>query len=485
MRSRKELNKLDRAVKRMLLRYLGIDIKEQPSTRKEIVSLLVAYQDNDQEKFDYAYDFVVNQTVQEEGEKKIENVLQFDDAKKLISEEITIIKESALYQLEHVFKKDGKRILDDIVDSFEKAVEVESKKFNVVKHKIYNNDKEVKEIEGVVCEEFETLLQLATERVNSWMVGPSGCGKTHVSAQIADAMDLPYASQSCSAGVSETAFTGKLLPLGDHGKFEYVESDFVRIYEGGGVFLFDEIDAADANVMVFLNQALSNESFHCPQRIKKTLIKRHKNFIAVCAANTFGAGADSLYTGRNSLDAATLDRFRLGTVVMGYSPIVEEAIIDSEILEFGRTIRARISQHNLKKILSTRFMRDASIMKEGQKWTMSKIQDMYFADWSREEISVIGGKLHFSEPMQETEKTEEAEKTSEECTEEEKLIKIGGGIWEKNGKRRIYFNKVIGRLNGGSSFYYDLITGKYDWSGLSSVEATEHKNKINDLVREA
>jgi hypothetical protein len=39
------------------------------------------------------------------------------------------------------------------------------------------------------------------------------------------------------------------------------------------------------------------------------MIERHKDFICIAAANTFGMGANRVYVGRNQLDAATLDRF--------------------------------------------------------------------------------------------------------------------------------------------------------------------------------
>lgn len=446
----KLIQKMNLAEIRMLLNFLGIKLSEQPGTTKELKALLNAFKNDNIELYREAYDFVVNQKPPAQATEKVIGV---EDARNLISGEIQIIKDGALSQLENTFKKKGEKVLTDITEAFSKAVEIESKKFNTVKHIVYTGKKKTKEIDGVVCEEFETLLQLAKERINILMVGPSGCGKTHVSAQIAEAMNLDFASQSCSSGVSESVFTGKLLPLGDHGKFEYVESDFVRIYENGGVFLFDELDACDANVLVFLNQSLANGSFHCAQRIGKTLVQKHKDFVAVGASNTFGQGADSLYTGRNSLDAATLDRFRMGTIVLDYSSQVEEKLIDPEILEFGREIRKRISTHNLKKILSTRFMKDATTMKIGQKWSMEKIQDMYFADWSREEIAVIGGKLKFEN---EPDEKESKHKNSDDMKQAviDILEDLGGKEWTGDGdSHRMYFNSGG---YGGPSFYYDL-----------------------------
>jgi len=476
----KTVSKLDRAEVKMMLNYLGAPLKDQPAKTSDLRHLLESFYKSDTSKYKAAYKFIVEQT----SDSVIENVVKMDDARDLISGEISIIKEGALTSIDEIYKKEGKKVLENITEAFYSAVEVESKKFNIVQHKIYKNDKEVKEIDGVVCEDFEVLLQLAQERVNTLMVGPAGCGKTHVADQIASAMDLPFASQSCSAGVSESAFTGKLLPLGEHGKFEYVESDFVRIYEGGGVFLFDEIDAADANVLVFLNQSLANGSFHCSQRIKNTLVKKHPDFIAIGAANTFGSGADSLYTGRNSLDAATLDRFRMGTVAMDYSKTVEDALINGEVLAYGRKMRELISSNNLMKIVSTRFLKDATTMKEGQKWAMERIQDMYLADWSKEEIAVIGGKIKFESIPSAPLTPEEIEECEDKKSLEEKFIKIGGQKWEKDNKKRIYFDKIIGRLNN-KSFYYDLVTDDFFEWGMMTTEFSQHKDTIARKLIEA
>ena len=51
--------------------------------------------------------------------------------------------------------------------------------------------------------------------------------------------------------------------------------------------------------MVFINAALANGSFYLPQRFNNREIKRHPDFIAVGAANTFGHGESVVYSGRN------------------------------------------------------------------------------------------------------------------------------------------------------------------------------------------
>ena len=79
---------------------------------------------------------------------------------------------------------------------------------------------------------FERVLKYVAAGLNVLLVGPAGCGKTHLCEQIAKALGREYGELSGSAGVSESALTGWLLPA-DGGKFEYQPSEFVVLYEKG------------------------------------------------------------------------------------------------------------------------------------------------------------------------------------------------------------------------------------------------------------
>lgn len=243
----------------------------------------------------------------------------------------------------------------------------------------------VRKVEGVLPNEFDRMVQLASQRVNTLLVGPAGCGKTFVAEKIAEALDLPFSSVSCSMGMSESQLAGWLLPVGDNGKFDYVPAPFVEAYENGGVFLLDEIDAADPNVMVFLNTAIAGKHFYIPQRHENPRVEKHKDFHIMAAANTYGNGADMVYVGRNQLDGSTLDRFRAGIIQMDYSKTVEESIIHSDVLAWGRKIREGIAAHNMRRIMSTRTMKDLTTMTDACGWSRTDWEESYFADWTKDE----------------------------------------------------------------------------------------------------
>lgn len=237
---------------------------------------------------------------------------------------------------------------------------------------------------------FGECLELAANRQEILMIGPAGCGKTHLAGQIAKGLGLRFASISCSAGMSEGQLTGRLIPTGEAGRFEYQRSQFVEFYEEGGVFLLDEIDAADLNVLLVINQALANGHLPVPNRIDKPQAGRHPDFILIAAANTFGTGANRLYVGRNQLDEATLDRFRIGQVVMDYDRDLERGLLaDGELLRRLWVVREKVQACGLRRVVSSRFIRKAAIMSAAG-WGEEKIIDKLTSGWTADEKSKVG-----------------------------------------------------------------------------------------------
>lgn len=155
-------------------------------------------------------------------------------------------------------------------------------------------------VEGVRHKQLEELVTVVAQRLPVLLVGMAGTGKTHAAEQVAEALGLKFYAMSVGAQTSKSDIMGYMHAAGG-----YVRTLFREAYENGGVFLMDEIDAGNANVLIQVNAALSNNYCAFPDG----MVKRHENFAFIASANTFGNGANRQYVGRNQLDAATLDRF--------------------------------------------------------------------------------------------------------------------------------------------------------------------------------
>lgn len=197
---------------------------------------------------------------------------------------------------------------------------------------------------GTQHKDFTKILQVISAKVNLALVGPAGSGKTTTVKKVAEALSLPFYSKSVSAQTGTHEFFGYQDANGN-----YVRTLFREAYENGGVFLLDEFDAGNPNVLASMNQATANGE--CA--FADGMIKKHEDFIIVMAGNTFGHGATSEYVGRNPIDKATLDRFAF--LFFDYDEKFERDLAtNKDWCKEVQRIRANVAAKKVKAIVSPR-----------------------------------------------------------------------------------------------------------------------------------
>lgn len=238
---------------------------------------------------------------------------------------------------------------------------------------------------------FDRIKQLAEARRNILLVGPAGCGKSFIGQFMAQVLGLPFGTIACTAGMTETHLYGRSTPNIRTGKPEFTGTEFLRCYEGGGVFLMDELDAADNNVLLSLNAPLTPTG-RCSvvNRPSKPFAERHEDFVMIATANTFGRGANRVYAGRTQLDEASIDRFRIGIVECDYDAVVEKRLCPKEeIREPLQKLRERIERAGLRRVLSTRFLEDAHVMHEHAGWDLKQILEVFYEGWTADDRAKV------------------------------------------------------------------------------------------------
>lgn len=197
------------------------------------------------------------------------------------------------------------------------------------------------------------VLKLIYQRIPVCLIGKSGVGKTTIAGNLAEHLKLPFGFVSMTRGTSPSAFNGRpriaddgssirfknlmrleddaidagnkelaakyakernslVLTIEDRG--DTITSQFVKIYGKGGIYLFDELDAGDENLLLLVNAALANGHFANPATGE--IVEKHPDFIPMAGMNTMGLGSTRDHNARNRLDHATLDRWRMGRVIM-------------------------------------------------------------------------------------------------------------------------------------------------------------------------
>ena len=173
---------------------------------------------------------------------------------------------------------------------------------------------------------FGYALILAENRVPTMLIGPAGTGKSHLCKQLADYLDVNYGETPITPGATRGDLLGRMTASQEN---PFILSEFAEIYANGGIFNFEEMDAGDPGMLLVLNNALAGDELHNSANGKS--YDRSPDFIAMATANTFGTGGNREYTGRERLDAATIDRWRMGRILMEIDESLEEKLLYENI----------------------------------------------------------------------------------------------------------------------------------------------------------
>lgn len=228
-------------------------------------------------------------------------------------------------------EKSAADLTSEIYPAVEKMV---IEKFGIVPkvHEIKIPNREKKEIHGVLHKDFDKVVSMISDGESVYLCGAAGTGKSFLAQQVAHALDLEY--WYTASVVDDIQLKGFIDANG-----RYHETQFYKAFTQGGIFLLDELDASVPETLVLLNNALANGYFDFPTGRTTA----HKDFHAIAAGNTFGTGADSTYTGRYCLDAASMDRFAL--IMVDYDREIEMAMAngDKALVDFAEDFRRAVN----------------------------------------------------------------------------------------------------------------------------------------------
>ena len=284
-------------------------------------------------------------------------------------------------------------------DKLRKELDELNRKLEEKKRKEEEERKRKEEEESRDLKHYKTdeLIETLKTTGLAYLVGPAGTGKSTLAMDACVKMfgvpkdDWKFCEHFAQISFSPDTTSGEMVGRSDiNGIFH--KSEVVRVFAEGGLILFDEIDNADASMLVKLNTAIANGQFATPDGI----VRRHKDTVIVCTANTYGTGPDAMYVGRSRLDAATLDRFTLSTIEVDYDVKLEKklasAIKDEAkrawLLDFVRRVRNVIKDKHFRRLCSTRFVINAV------KWlcagkSTAFVEDRFLLGWTDNERQAV------------------------------------------------------------------------------------------------
>lgn len=246
--------------------------------------------------------------------------------------------------LKTLTEKAGSELLEDVLPVVRQKIVDEFGAVPVV-HRFELPERKPVETSEILHKQFDTILNALSAGMAVYFHGPAGTGKSYLGKQLAKVLNLPFHYTNCVT--DEVQVKGFVDARG-----VYHETPFYKAFTQGGVFLLDELDASNEETAVMLNDALANKRFDFPTGA----VEAHPDFKCVATGNTFGTGADNIYTGRRQLDAATMDRFIL--VAVNYDERIENAMAmgDSELVEFAHEYRKAVEAAGIPALFTYRGM---------------------------------------------------------------------------------------------------------------------------------
>lgn len=242
-------------------------------------------------------------------------------------------------------------------------------------------NREQREVDASTHRQFPEVLKAISAGLNVFLVGEAGSGKTHLVEQCAETLALPFFCISVCSQTSASVLLGYMNANG-----EYVRTLFREAYENGGIFLLDEIDNGNPNVLSVLNSAMANSVCAFPDK----MVKRHPDFIVCASGNTYGTGADRRYVGRLEIDGATLDRFCF--IELSYDETLERMICgNDEVAKLIQYIRKKATELKMRHIISPRASIFVSRLLAAGADIDFALKTSVFKGMSQEEINKVKG----------------------------------------------------------------------------------------------
>lgn len=292
-----------------------------------------------------------------------------------------LVNELLSSMVQTIARFDGDVICDAIMPQIKARVE---KEIGVIPQRIeVKCMDQVKIIPGATHEVFQPVLDLVSMDIPVYLTGKAGTGKNVICKQVAEALGLDF--YFTNAVTQEYKLTGFIDANG-----KYQETQFYKAFTKGGLFFLDEMDASVPETLVILNAAIANKYFDFPCG----KVDAHPKFRVIAAGNTLGTGADINYTGRYSLDRASLDRFAM--IKVDYSKAIENAITcnNDQLVTFAEKFRQVCEDAGIECLFSYRTLERISKLETVTK-NLSQIIDVsLLKGLDPDSIKIIKSKLY-------------------------------------------------------------------------------------------
>ena len=172
--------------------------------------------------------------------------------------------------------------------------------------------------------------------------GDVGVGKSTIVMELAKELGLEYAASVITDQTSKNEFTGYKNAMNG----QYVQTEFRRIFENGGLYNLEEINAGQANLAIIFN-TITNGYFVFADKV----VYAHPDFRLVATMNDITNAKD--FGGRRELDKSVRDRFHTikveGDIYSRFNPVTVHYAKAIDDLSEKRGISSVVTHRDMQR----------------------------------------------------------------------------------------------------------------------------------------
>ena len=244
------------------------------------------------------------------------------------------------------------------------------------KYKLALSNKDSKEL---YHEKFDEILKNVIVGHRVMLVGPTGAGKSYSIEQISELLNM----KMYNLGFVTDEYTSIRGYTDANGRF--VQPPFYEPFKYGGICLFEEVDNSESKALLELNKVVGAKGMSPYMFASGEIVTPHPNFRIIAAGNTWGDGGSLLYTAREKLDTAILERFK--QIFYDYDKRLEKLILKNypDMYEFAQAFRKCLEQSSAEEVFSTRKMGEIKTDLDSSLFTLEEIIEDYFFKGKRQD----------------------------------------------------------------------------------------------------
>lgn len=206
----------------------------------------------------------------------------------------------------------------------------------------------------------------ATNRLlkNVLFIGESGTGKTLLLRHFCHKNKIPYYRLVMNAGTTNEDIIGQQV-MEEDGKFRFAYQVLIKFMQKGGIFVFDEINAGQKEILHILNSITDFERKAIVTQHKGEVIEAVDNFLVVACMNP--PDEYDLQEMSKSLKSRFIPYY------FGFDERIDKLVLkDNKLVEFANNIRIARLNRKIDTPLTTRDLVHFKLLREGLGYEIAK-----------------------------------------------------------------------------------------------------------------